>query len=76
MAGLAIGLVQTTSQLMPELGGRVAAITLAAVALFETIGPPIAAWALRYSGDAERRRPESSEVLQPGDAAVEHTPRE
>jgi Kef-type K+ transport system membrane component KefB len=52
MAGLAIGLVQTTSQLMPELGGRVAAITLAAVAVFETIGPPIAAWALRYSGDA------------------------
>ena len=27
--GLAIGLVQTTSQLMPELGGRVAAIVLA-----------------------------------------------
>ena len=72
----AIGLVQTTSQLMPELGGRVAAITLAAVAVFETVGPPIAAWALRFSGDAEQRRPESSEVLQPDDAAVEQTPRE
>jgi Kef-type K+ transport system membrane component KefB len=64
MAGLAIGLVQTTSQLMPELGGRVAAITLAAVALFETIGPPIAAWALRYSGDAQTQRPEADELAR------------
>ncbi len=57
LAGLAIGLVQTTSALMPDLGVRVAAITLAAVALFETIGPPIAAFALRYSGDAGRATP-------------------
>jgi len=32
----------------------VSAIVLAAVALFETIGPPIAAYALRLSGDAGR----------------------
>jgi Kef-type K+ transport system membrane component KefB len=76
MAGLAIGLVQTTSQLMPELGGRVAAITLAAVALFETIGPPIAAWALHYSGDAQRRRPESTRGLPQDDAAAEEAPRD
>jgi Kef-type K+ transport system membrane component KefB len=54
MAGLAIGLVQTTTQLMPELGARVAAIVLAAVALFETLGPPIAAFAIRYAGEAGR----------------------
>jgi Kef-type K+ transport system membrane component KefB len=54
MAGLAIGLVQTTSGLLPELGAQVSAIVLAAVALFETIGPPIAALALRLSGDAGR----------------------
>jgi Kef-type K+ transport system membrane component KefB len=54
MAGLAIGLVQTVSLLMPELGGRVAAIVLAAVALFETIGPPITAFALRFVGEAGR----------------------
>jgi Kef-type K+ transport system membrane component KefB len=54
MAGLAIGLVQTTISLMPELGARVAAIVLAAVALFETVGPPIAAFAMRLSGEAGR----------------------
>jgi Kef-type K+ transport system membrane component KefB len=54
MAGLAIGLVQTTSDLMPELGGRIAAIVMASIAIFETIGPPVAAWALRFSGDAGR----------------------
>jgi Kef-type K+ transport system membrane component KefB len=54
MAGLAIGLVQTTSALLPELGARVSALVLAAVAVFETIGPPIAALALRFSGDAGR----------------------
>ncbi len=59
MAGVAIGLVQTTSQLMPELGGRVAAIVLAAVALFETIGPPLTALALRFAGEAGRALPES-----------------
>lgn len=52
MAGLAIGLVQTTTQLAPELGARVSAIVLAAVAVFETIGPPIAAFALKMAGEA------------------------
>ncbi len=52
MAGLAIGLVQTTTQLAPELGSRVAAVVLAAVVVFETIGPPIAALALRMAGEA------------------------
>ncbi len=52
MAGLAIGLVQTTSLLMPELGARVAAIVLAAVAIFETIGPPLVTFALRLCGEA------------------------
>lgn len=57
MAGLAIGLAQTTSSLMPELGAQVSALVLAAVAVFETIGPPIAALALRMSGDAGRAAP-------------------
>lgn len=51
MAGLAIGLVQTTTQLLPELGSRVAAIVLAAVAVFETIGPPLVAYAIRRVGE-------------------------
>ena len=54
MAGLAIGLAQTTSGLVPGIGAQVSTIVLAAVALFETIGPPIAAYALRLSGDAGR----------------------
>ncbi len=52
MAGLAIGLVHTTSSMLPELGARIAAIVLGAVAIFETIGPPLAAFALRLTGEA------------------------
>jgi Kef-type K+ transport system membrane component KefB len=65
MAGLAIGLVQTITQLAPELGARVAAIVLAAVAVFETVGPPIAALALRLAGEAgqaKRKRTDQEET--------------
>lgn len=62
MAGLAIGLVQTTSGLLPELGLQVSAIVLAAVAVFETIGPPVAAFALRFSGDAGRGARDSGDT--------------
>ena len=59
MAGLAIGLVNTTTQLMPELGSQVAAIVMAAVAVFETIGPPITAYALRLAGEVGAPPPAS-----------------
>ena len=68
MAGLAIGLAQTTSSLMPELGAQVSALVLSAVAVFETIGPPIAALALRMSGDAGRAVP--TPELSPAPPAV------
>ena len=51
MAGLAIGLVNTTVALFPHEGVIVGSMVLAAVAILETIGPPIAARALRWSGD-------------------------
>jgi len=51
MAGLAIGLVNTTVALFPREGLIVGSTVLAAVAILETIGPPIAARALRWSGD-------------------------
>jgi Kef-type K+ transport system membrane component KefB len=71
MAGLAIGLVQTTTQLMPELGARIAAIVLAAVAVFETVGPPLAAFALRFCGDAGRAlRRDQADVVPEGDAVT------
>lgn len=55
MAGLAIGLVQTTDQLFPQEIATVSALVLGAVAIFETIGPPIAAWAFKHSGEASKR---------------------
>lgn len=74
MAGLAIGLVQTTSTLMPELGGHVAAIVLAAVAVFETIGPPLCAMAIRFSGEAGKAKPEESLLEASPEGAVIATP--
>ena len=52
MAGLAIGLVQTSSGLFPEQAPTIAAIILGAVTVFEAMGPPIAAFAFRFAGEA------------------------
>ena len=52
MAGLAIGLVQTSSGLFPAQAPTIAAIILGAVTVFETLGPPIAAFAFRFAGEA------------------------
>lgn len=52
MAGLAIGLVQTTNSLFPSVAATVSALVLGAVAIFETLGPPIAAYAFRIAGEA------------------------
>ena len=56
MAGLAIGLVNTTVALFPREGLIVGSTVLAAVAILETIGPPIAARALRWSGTGWAKR--------------------
>ena len=53
MAGLAIGLVQSSSQLVPEHAAVISAIVLGAVTVFETIGPPIASYAFRLAGETE-----------------------
>lgn len=52
MAGLAIGLADTTLTLFQVQGAVVSSVILAAVAVLETIGPPISAKALRWSGDS------------------------
>lgn len=52
MAGLAIGLTHTSSHLFPAHGAMISAIVLGAVTVFETIGPPIAAFAFRFAGEA------------------------
>ncbi len=51
MAGLAIGLTQTVSDLFPDYAGAISAIVLGSVALFETIGPPIAKTAFKICGE-------------------------
>lgn len=52
MAGMAIGLVQTTNTYLPSFGAEITTIVLASVVVFETIGPFIAAFAFRFSGEA------------------------
>ena len=52
MAGLAIGLVQTSERLFPGAAAPVTALVLAAVAVFEFPGPPLVGWALRFAGES------------------------
>ena len=51
MAGLAIGLTQSTQELYPEFGGQLAAVVLAAVAILETIGPIATEIGLKRAGE-------------------------
>lgn len=51
MAGLAIGLVQSTSQMYPSFGDTLAAIVLGAVAILETVGPIATELALKRAGE-------------------------
>lgn len=53
MAGLAIGLTQTVSDLFPQYASVISAVVLGSVALFETIGPPIAKTAFKLCGEFE-----------------------
>lgn len=49
MAGMAIGLANNVTAQFPIMGAEVASIVLAAVAVFETIGPPVVARALYWA---------------------------
>lgn len=49
MAGLAIGLVQTSGGLFPQHAATITAIIFGAVTVFETVGPPVAAFAFRFA---------------------------
>jgi len=51
MAGMAIGLANTTMSQFPIVGLEVASIVFAAVAVFETLGPPVVARALRWANE-------------------------
>ena len=64
MAGLAIGLVQTSGNLFPQHAPTVTAIVLGAVAIFETIGPPIAAYAFRVAGESAGMNEDSGNTVK------------
>jgi Kef-type K+ transport system membrane component KefB len=60
MAGMAIGLTHTTAELFPDQAASVAAVVLGAVAVFETIGPPLAAYAFNLAGEAGQAQKHTS----------------
>lgn len=57
MAGMAIGLVTSTTALSPEIGRQLATTVFTMVAIFETIGPFLVAHALRLSGEVDKSPP-------------------
>jgi len=65
MAGMAIGLANTTTAQFPYSGSVVASVVFAAVAIFETLGPPVVARALYWSGDADDHKRTSDNVTDP-----------
>lgn len=52
MAGLAIGLADTSCMMFMDQASLISATVLGAVTMFETIGPPVAAFAFRFSGES------------------------
>lgn len=61
MAGMAIGLVATTSLFAPHVGTVIATIVFAMVAILETIGPFLVTHALRLCGEAGKLDPDTDE---------------
>lgn len=62
MAGMAIGLVQTTENMAPYLAGQVAALVFAAVAVLETVGPPITKIAFERAEETGQTHPAEGQV--------------
>lgn len=52
MSGVALAMVQGTSNLYPEFGAKLAAIVLAAVLILELVGPIAVQFALKRAGEA------------------------
>ena len=64
MAGLAIGPGPTSRALFPQQAATIAALILGAVTVFEAMGPPIAAFAFRFAGEAGAQEPPNGAELQ------------
>ena len=56
MSGLAIVMVQSTIEVYPEFGARLAAIVLSAVLVLDLAGPLAVRFALCYAGEADAER--------------------
>ncbi len=57
MAGMALGLTQTTQNLYPEFAAHLASIVLGAIAILETLGPLATEAALKWSGETTTEHP-------------------
>jgi Kef-type K+ transport system membrane component KefB len=55
MSGLALAMVQGTTNLYPEFGAKLAAIVLSAVLILELLGPLAVQFALKRAGEAEEK---------------------
>jgi Kef-type K+ transport system membrane component KefB len=64
-AGLAVGLTLAVSRRFPDLADAVVTVVLAAVVVYETVGPVSARLALVRSGEARHRTLEPTPVLPP-----------
>jgi Kef-type K+ transport system membrane component KefB len=64
-AGLAVGLTLAVSRRFPDLADAVVTVVLAAVVVYETVGPVAARLALVRSGEARHRTLEPIPVLPP-----------
>ena len=62
MAGLAIGLVQTTQEFAPAIAAQVAALVIAAVAVLESVGPPVTKVAFEIAGETGKDHPAEGNV--------------
>jgi Kef-type K+ transport system membrane component KefB len=62
MAGMAIGLVQTTEKMIPYYANEIAALVFAAVAVLETIGPPLTKIAFERAGETGKDHPAEGNV--------------
>lgn len=60
MSGVALAMVQGTSELYPDFGAKLAAIVMAAVLILELIGPVLLQFALRRAGETGDRHEQTA----------------
>jgi len=58
MAGMAIGLTDTTMRYYPEIGYQLNVVILSAIFVFETTGPLLTEYAILKAGEAEHKFPQ------------------